>query len=212
MDERSESPTGIGIRVAVCGFDSAGRLYHCEAYARDVSRYAARLEGMSRLTRAGETVEVEYRDKARFQVIWVDKQGSEIEEQVGILCLEPHRDIWQVNNLEAQTARQERRKYKRHVCSGTMYLVDQSTGLHSAAQVRDLSLGGCFVLSTNPLPSGKDIEIKLDICGKTIEAKGKVVSNHTKLGMRVQFTRLPAQEATKLLLAVRVISTSAGDA
>ena len=216
------------VPVKVCGFNRSGTLFTHEAYVREIGRYGARLRGISALTCPGEIIEVECKGKANFQVVWVGKSGPLDEEEVGILSLEPDKCIWDVDTqytkgaasapiqaTESQDAqstkhhasRKERRKYQRHSCSGRVHfrtLEGQSAG---SGDIRDLSLGGCYISMVDPVPVGTELDLKFEISGKTMQAKGKVVTQHKSVGMGLEFLNLAPQEAIKLLLAIRMIGS-----
>jgi hypothetical protein len=83
------------MRVWVRGIDSNGNAFRQSAQSLDISRSGARLEGLGMLTLPGTTIEVRRQwRKALFRIIWTGKRGSAEASQVGIVCLEPSRNIW----------------------------------------------------------------------------------------------------------------------
>lgn len=85
-------------RVQVSGLDSNNNPYAQTADTVDVSNSGARLDGVSYLTRPGQTIEVKRRwhGKARYRVVWVGQIGLELANQIGLCCLEPEKNIWGV--------------------------------------------------------------------------------------------------------------------
>jgi hypothetical protein len=59
----------------------------------------------------------------------------------------------------------------------------------------------------DPVPVGTELDLKFEISGKTMQAKGKVVTQHKSVGMGLEFLNLAPQEAIKLLLAIRMIGS-----
>jgi hypothetical protein len=94
---RQEYRIAKPLRVWVRGVDRSGHPFAQTAYAIDISRNGARLDGVGYLTWPGETIEVKRRwRKARFRVVWVGQVGTPQANQVGICSLEPNKYIWGV--------------------------------------------------------------------------------------------------------------------
>ncbi len=94
---RQERRLVKALRVQVRGLDHKGNPFAQSAYAIDISRNGARLDGVGDLTWPGETVEVNRRwRKARFCVVWVGQIGTPQANQIGIRSLEPEKNIWGV--------------------------------------------------------------------------------------------------------------------
>jgi hypothetical protein len=95
MGNRYEPRAQIRLPVTVSGIDAKGNAFKQTAYACDVSRRGARVEGIGCLRGPGETVEVEYRGKkARFFVVWVGLPGTMEDAHIGIRLLERNKYIW----------------------------------------------------------------------------------------------------------------------
>jgi len=94
---RQEYRIAKALRVRVRGVDHNGNPFSQSAYAIDISRSGARLDGVGFLTWPGETIEVKRRwRKARFRVVWVGEIGTPQANQIGIYSLEPNKYIWGV--------------------------------------------------------------------------------------------------------------------
>ena len=94
---RQERRIAKPLRVQVRGVDRNGNPFVQSAYAIDISRNGARLEGMGYLTWPGETIEVRRRwRQARFCVVWVGQIGTSEANQIGVRSLEPEKNIWGV--------------------------------------------------------------------------------------------------------------------
>jgi len=95
IKRQKESRSQQAVRVWVYGNDPQGNPFSQTAYSVDVSRSGARLEGVGFLTAPGMTVEIKRGwKKARFRVVWVGEPGTNRAGQVGVLCLEPDKNIW----------------------------------------------------------------------------------------------------------------------
>jgi hypothetical protein len=62
------------------------------------------------------------------------------------------------------------------------------------AHTTDLSLGGCYVDTMNPLPEGTETHLRLTKNGKSFHTKARVVYCQASVGMGLLFTEIaPAQ-------------------
>jgi len=92
---RRETRTPEILRVWVRGLDLNGNPFRQSAYSIDISRNGGRLEGLGLMTLPGTTIEVRRNwRKALFRVVWTGKRGTSQASQIGIRCLEPHKNVW----------------------------------------------------------------------------------------------------------------------
>jgi len=83
------------IRVTVRGEDRNGNKFVQSVYAVDVSRHGARVQDIGHLTSPGDTIQLKRRwQSALFRVMWVGEMGTPQSGQVGILALDPKKNIW----------------------------------------------------------------------------------------------------------------------
>lgn len=82
---------------------------------------------------------------------------------------------------------QERRRAPRYPFIATAEVVDPSTKASVSTRVSELSLYGCFVDTTNPLPNGTRLHIKIYSEGVFFEADGKVIYSLPDEGVGVGF-------------------------
>lgn len=95
IKRQKESRSQQAVRVWVYGTDPSGNPFSQTAYSVDISRSGARLEGVGFLTAPGMIIEIKRGwKKAHFRVVWVGEPGTNRSGQVGILCLEPDKNIW----------------------------------------------------------------------------------------------------------------------
>lgn len=79
--------------VNIHGADSLGQPFSQTASVLDVSESGVRLEGALVLSRAGQTVVLEYNgSKARFRVVWLG--AGALAGQAGLMTLEPEKPIF----------------------------------------------------------------------------------------------------------------------
>jgi hypothetical protein len=98
-NNRKELRISKSMRVLVRGVDRNGQKYNQSALTVDVSQHGARLDGIGYLSVPGASIEVSRRwGKARFRVIWVGEIGRPQAGQVGVICLEPNKNIWGIRS------------------------------------------------------------------------------------------------------------------
>jgi len=90
------------VRVVVRGTDPNPFIH--TAYTVDISRTGARLDGVGYLVRPGATVEVQRRwhGRARYRVVWVGQIGTEQANQLGLICLDAEKNIWDLKLLAGE--------------------------------------------------------------------------------------------------------------
>lgn len=82
------------MRVTIHGTDPNPFIH--SAYTVDLSKNGARLDGVGYLAKPGAIIEVKRRwhGKARYRVVWVGHIGTELANQVGLVCLDPEKNLW----------------------------------------------------------------------------------------------------------------------
>src|SRR5215467_3823888 len=104
MGNRFEPRAPVRLPIVVSGTDADGNPFNQTAYACDVSRRGARVDGIGCLRGPGETVQVEHRGRtAKFFVVWVGLPGTQEDAQIGIRKLDRNKDIWGLNLPQPQT-------------------------------------------------------------------------------------------------------------
>jgi hypothetical protein len=221
--------------VRVFGLDSAGKPINQTAWTVDVSQHGARLKGLPCSNGPGETIGLRLgTEKARFRVVWVGKQGTPQEGQAGLLCLEVGKFIWGAP-AESRTiaaaapavaqhapigiasihgaGRNNRRKELRYIASGGAKIQEIASHASQWTMLHDISLGGCYVETTSPLPPGSRVEVLLHLADYQIFARGEVTVVHRLVGMGVRFTEMTSLNRERLQTAIHLlIQTGAAQA
>lgn len=71
------------------------------AHTLDANSSGTRLGGFHGTVNLGQIVTIQYRyRKCNFRVIWIGKRGSAQGTQLGLECLEPAKDIWNMELSE----------------------------------------------------------------------------------------------------------------
>jgi hypothetical protein len=72
---------------------------------RSISGRGATLQGVDVQLKPGEIVDVQYGGaKAQFRIVWLGKQGSEMQGEVGVESLSTDKLLWDVDPLRCAAA------------------------------------------------------------------------------------------------------------
>lgn len=88
---------------------------------------------------------------------------------------------------------EERRRTPRYPFIATAEVMDASSQVSITAQVRELSLYGCYVNMPNPLPKDAQIKIKIYSEGKFFESSGVIVYSQPNIGVGITFREVRPQ-------------------
>ncbi|HET7185583.1 MAG TPA: PilZ domain-containing protein [Terriglobales bacterium] len=230
LQTRVERRNSHQLPVRVFGLDSAGKPVNRTAWTVDVSQHGVRLKGLPCWNGPGETIGLRLgTEKARFRVVWVGKQGTPQEGQVGLLCLEAGKFTWgspaASRTFAAAAAAapavmqrppigiasvqggglNNRRQELRYMASGGAKI--QEIGSHAShwTTLDDISLGGCYVETTSPLPPGSRVEVLVHLADYQIFARGEVTAVHRLIGMGVRFTEMTPSNRERLQTAIHLL-------
>ena len=79
------------------------------------------------------------------------------------------------------------RREPRYPFIASAEVLEESSGARMKTRISDLSLGGCYVDTINPLPDGTLVQLKIFTETHSFEAPATVVYSHVHLGMGVKF-------------------------
>jgi hypothetical protein len=222
--------------------DSSGHPVNVSAWTVDISAHGVRVRGVSDWSEPGETIGVRHGpEKARFKIVWVGTKDSPNEGQVGLKCVEAGKYIWglaapQVAAAAAAPAAgsvtshfpsepqvpiglssstpsaNNRRKAARYKANGGARVRETGGTAAQWATLHDLSLGGCYVETTAPLPPTSQVEIVIHINDIQITAKGFVTVCHKLVGMGVQFSDVSHLNRTRLEQVMAVLTETSTEA
>lgn len=225
--------------VRIFGLDHSGQPVNISAWTVDVSRHGARLRGVQNWSMPGETVGIRYGvEKSRFRIVWVGAPGTPQDGQIGLRCVEDGKYIWGVAAPDASAARAQalqtgsfsspapqgrlaiglapaagsannRRKESRYRASGGAKITEVGARAGQWATLHDLSIGGCYVETTNPLPPTTPVDVVLHVDDIQINARGFITVSHRLVGMGVQFKEVSSLNRKRLEeIMARLIETS----
>jgi hypothetical protein len=94
------------------------------------------------------------------------------------------------NKLQNPVVRVERRRARRYPFVVSVELVDLQSDVQLQARVTDLSLYGCGVAASKPIPTGTKLRIRITRKGSTFSAPSKVVYATADGDMGIVFARV----------------------
>jgi len=92
------------------------------------------------------------------------------------------------NKSAAGALRVRDRRYSiRHPFAADAECMDMEAGIAASGVTSDLSMGGCFVCTSKPLPLGSRVRLKLARRDQTVEALAVVRIVKPRIGMGIEF-------------------------
>lgn len=82
---------------------------------------------------------------------------------------------------------EDRRTTERQLFAATAEVVEEVTGARFATRTMDIGPGGCFIDTTNPLPVGTRVHVKISKGKGDLRTGGVVVYSQNGMGMGVSF-------------------------
>ncbi len=105
-----------------------------------------------------------------------------------------------------------RRKEARYLASGGAKVTEIGAAAGQWVTLHDLSLGGCYVETSAPLPPTSQVEMMIHINEIQITARGTVTVSHRLVGMGVQFTQMSALNRTRLEQVMATLMQTSSEA
>jgi hypothetical protein len=195
--------------------DASGRPYFEFVHTIDITPEGARLGGVRSPVAPGTTVALQYEGRrGRFNVVWARPVEGTAELEVGLHTLECDTGFWTppaVSESAAESAAEEkkdepastvnagdRRRNQRYEIDATAEVRLAGSAHGTWVKVGDVSNGGCYCWTINPLAVAVPVEVTLRINGLDVLAAGIVRTCHPGSGMGIEFTQFetPAHEAS----------------
>lgn len=214
MGNRRQKRVKAVLPVRLWGTDADGKPFVCMAHTLDVSRSGARLGGLTQMPKVGETIGLQYRTaRLQYRVAWATPAQDKREALIGVECLQPEKDLWGLrlptNENDEYEARQapvrryeprpdERRRHLRFPVSGSA-MVSAVGGVDGEpAELRDISVDGCFIVMPKPAAANTRLQLLLKIQDVDIEAVAVVRVCYPGTGMGMQFVEMTPSDAGRL--------------
>jgi hypothetical protein len=214
IGKRGEKRIAAVYPIRLWGMDANGRAFIKEASTVNVSRKGALLKDIPIKLAVGDIIGLTWREqKYRFHVTWVGQDGTQESGQVGLQSLDRYKQIWDVklpaDGIDIFTP-DEYRLLMRVKCSlsAEVWSCDRANQ-RTLTFIRDLSVGGCYVTITSPLPVKSRLKIALWLDEETkIWVDGTVISSHPSVGMGVRFLDLPRRDQEAIAQFLNQLSKS----
>jgi hypothetical protein len=95
-------------------------------------------------------------------------------------------------------AQAERRTHPRRKLNASVEVLEVESGKLLQGQLLDLAMGGCYVMTPDPLPIGTATKVEITKDARTIKPRARVVYTQVGKGMGLEFVSLPAQDLDTL--------------
>lgn len=82
------------------------------------------------------------------------------------------------------------RRWPRFPFVAIVLAVDPYSDIAITARTTDISLGGCYIDTVNPLPAGTTITIELVHKGESFQAVGEIAYLQANMGMGIRFMKV----------------------
>lgn len=203
--------------VRIFGLDSKGNAVNQPAKTIDISQHGVRLSGVKAWEYPGETIGLRFgSEKCRYRLVWVGSPGTRVDGQIGLVCVDTGRDIWKSELSQAHVllaaaalpppvrtvgsraglSRIERaycdprRKDQRFTVKGGANVREAGKNIPQWTILHDLSMSGCYVETTAPLPVYTLVDITIQVEEIRIDARGFVTVKHPLVGMGLKFSEM----------------------
>ena len=211
MGRRREPRKEIQLPVRIFGTNSSGQVFSENATTVNVSHQGAELSGVQAKIKLEETIGLTYgKNRVHFRVKWIGKPGTPKAGHMGLLKMAPEKPLWDFalpspapDNYQQRVA--EQRKDPRFKCHNPVELHTQG-GASFWATLADLSVGGCYVEMSIPLPPGTKLRVGIWIGETKCWADCEVTYSTAGIGTGVKFKRIsePDLDRVRQFLATLV--------
>jgi hypothetical protein len=206
MVTRREPRKDVRVAVRIFGTDASGKPFNENVHTVNVSRSGAMVIEIRTQLKTGEIIGLSYgKAKARYEVRWVGKAGSDKENLAGLQNVKNDELVWDFplpaagpdDDVRAR-ALNERRAHPRNRCSLSVELHPASGESRAWGRVSDISLNGCFVEMPSPFKEGTQIRLALWIQEKKLWILGKVADSRLGSGIGIQFLEMKNEDRAEL--------------
>jgi hypothetical protein len=203
MGRRREPRKEIQAPVRIFGTNSSGQVFSERAVTVNISQQGAELSGVQAQLNPDEIVGVSYgQNRVYFRVRWVGAPGTPKAGHVGLLNISPGKPLWNFplpsptpDDHQPQVA--EHRKHPRFKCHNSVE-VHTKDGASFWATISDLSVNGCYVEMSIPLPPGTKLKVGIWIGETKCWADCEVAYSTAGLGTGVMFNRISEPDLDRI--------------
>jgi len=203
MGNRRQTRNETRVPVRIFGTDRDGQIFSEKAFTVNVSQQGVELGGVQAQPRPDEIIGLTYgQAKGHFKVKWVGEAGSPKVGHLGLLNLSPDKPLWDfpvpasLDGVDDEVF--ERRVHPRLKCATSVEIYPSPQQAPIRARTGDISLGGCFIEMSTPLPKGTEARIAIWVKDIKLWAKAEVVSIAPGYGISVKFLAMSDPDRNQL--------------
>jgi hypothetical protein len=206
MGKRREPRKEIKVPVRIFGTDSAGQIFSEKVLTVNVSLRGLELQGVQAQPKVDEIVGVTYgATKTHFRVKWLGQRGSANAGRMGLVNLSPEKTFWDfplppADFDDSERDTRDRRNHVRLKCTNSAEVYPDGATAPIRSRTADLSLGGCFLEMSNPLPKATKVRIALWVNDLKLWANGEVLTSTPGFGIGVTFVEMTEPDRNQLKL------------
>ena len=194
--------------VRVMGMDSAGKPFLESASTLNLTPDGVCLAGFQSQAEVSASVVLRYQCRqSRFSVVWARASACGSEFKLGLKCLEPQKDIWNLGTaptldvlcrndkpgLKSPTG-PERRRFVRYPVDLWARIIANETNRNQWVRLGDIGLTGCYCWTKQALPERARVWMTTTLGESKVAAMGVVRTSHPTVGMGIEFTAMASPE------------------
>ncbi len=203
MGRRREPRKEIQVSVRIFGTDSSGQAFSEKVVTASVSQQGVELSGVQANLKVEEIIGLAYgQNRVHFRVKWVGAPGTPKAGHVGLFNTSLGKPLWDFplpppapDNHQLRFL--EQRKHPRFKCHNSVQLHTQE-GASFWATIADLSLGGCYVEMSLPLPPGTKLTMYIWVGDTKCFADCEVAYSTAGMGTGVIFNRVSEPDLERI--------------
>jgi hypothetical protein len=203
---RKHKRASVAIPVRVSRRMQEGSTASQMACTLDITPDGARLNGIYSVEAPGEVIAIERgKNRALFRVMWIGQRGTAQAGQLGVQCIEPDKNIWDIKfiseadepygaftpdmlQMQGLVGKDHEHRVR---CSGHVELTNGHRGAEPLnAPVTNISADGCYIRTTKPLAPNSSVNMKLRLNNAEVYLRGRVRSSDRGQGMWVEFNAI----------------------
>lgn len=228
MGKRRQTRIKTVLPVRIWGMNAEGKAFAELAHTLDISHSGVRVGGVSAQPEPGSVVSLQcHHRKGNFQVAWVGRPGTARHNQLGLVNLEPERDIFGARlkdenlvddfvmptDLGPPTGGAGERKAPRFLAAGSANVRKHNSMEERLAKIQDVSASGAYLSTASPYTVGTVVGVTLKLQDETIQVFGTVRTCHPMMGMGIEFQRFYTEEdEAKMSMRMKAVATVAAPA
>lgn len=223
--ERSKKRIHVALPIRVTVWDNETRPGLEMACTYDISARGARVTGLRSVKEAGEIIAIERGRNNRFfcRVVWVGRQNSDLQGQIGIECVEMDRTLWEAELLEMEEvydsfgaekkfrpvlsgAANNKRRAPRFSAEGSVQLGKVGAASRFEGELKNISERGCLIIPTTIPERGSEVKLTVKVGNYDLTVKGLVKHVGEDSGVGIEFREIRRGDRQMLEFLLRKLA------